>query len=226
MPKRRAKKKKILSFQSRRAERTRLADTGKPWPIYDSLQVESVQDICIAWDKEFGRLRRALQMRARDMPDQFSAEILARIMSGATYLWLRLNFQLDHRMQETKGAHLSDGLVNALMPRLLKLGGYIAEMSQIQAATARQWAITQAKQNELLASQPARPKRVRVKTPAVSQTAVEVQKNGSTAGHPTATSSSIIDGPKAEAVNERAGDLKPSRQSRLESDFDGSPTDS
>jgi hypothetical protein len=149
------------------------------------------------------------------MPDRFSGEILAQIMSSAMYLWLRLNLELDRRIRESDeenrfryGACLSEGFVNALMPQLFKLGEYIGQMSQIQAATARQWALTGEilHQNEEPASQPARRKRLRIKMPTESQPVVDVQTdeptNGTAGAQPTTTALSISDRRVAEDANE------------------------
>ena len=153
------------------------------------------------WDEEFVGLRTALQIRAQNMPDRFSGEILAQIMSSAMYLWLRLNLRLEHSIRRVdegnwnkNQADLPEGLVDALTPRLLKLGQYIAEMSQSQAATTRQWALTRDKlpQTEEAASQPPRKKRQRRKTPTESPPVVDgptdQQTNGTTGAHPPAIS--------------------------------------
>ena len=124
----------------------------------------------IRWDDEFRALRSALQTLAQNMPDRFAIETLAQIMSSAMYFWLRLNLELERRIRESDEenrlryeARLSEGVVNALMPRLFKLGEYIAEMAQSQAATTRQWALTREKlaRAEDAASQPAKKKRQR-----------------------------------------------------------------
>ena len=86
-------------------------------------------------------------MCAEHMPDRFSSEILAQIVSSAMYLWLRLHLQMDAHIRDLdekncyrREAQLSEGVVNVSMPRLMKLSEYIGEMTQMQAATARQWA--------------------------------------------------------------------------------------
>jgi hypothetical protein len=201
------------------AERERLSQQGEAWSLYDSLSTETGKGTSIRWHEEFARLSSALQTSARDMPERFAAEIFSEIMSSATYLWARTSFHLERCIQEfdehhqcRSGSQLSQGVVHELMPRLLKLGAYIGEMAQIQAATARQWALARDKSpQEQPATQPARKKRVRAKTPAESQPAVDVatdvRTNGTNGAHPPTTSVALSDPRIADVVNDGPGHL-------------------
>jgi hypothetical protein len=222
--KKKRRKRKKNSWQLgeiQRLKRERLAKKGEAWPVYESLLAEPVfqgssLSLGVKWDKEFALLYSALQRRAHDNPDQFSADVLARIMSCATYLWARASYQLacciqevDERSRGAKtGSSLNEWTWNVLVTRLLKLGQYIAEMAQSQAATTRQWALTRAKlpENEDAASQPARKKRRRAQTPTESQPVVDVQAgvptNGTAAAHPPATAISIGDRRGDDGANE------------------------
>jgi hypothetical protein len=204
-----------------RLKRERLARKGEAWPVYESLLAEPVfqgrsPDLGVKWDAEFALLLSALQRHAHDRPDQFSADVLARIMSVATYLFARSSFHLERCIQEVdersrgdkRGSLLDDWSRDVLVPRVLKLGQYIGAMAHIQAATARQWALTRDKlhQNEDAASQPPRKKRQRVKMPTESQPVVDgqtdVSTNGTAAAHPPATAISIGDRRVDEVANE------------------------
>lgn len=248
-PKKKRRKRKKSSWQLgevQRLKRERLARKGEAWPVYESLLAEPVfqgrsPELGVQWDKEYALLYSALQRRAHDRPDQFAAEVLARIMSSAAYLWARSSFHLERCIQEVdvrsrgdkRGSLLDDWDRDVLMPRVLKLGEYIGQMAHIQAATARQWALTREKlhqNNEEPASQPARRKRQRVKKPAQSPPVVDgpiaEPTNGTAGVHPPTTAISISDPRVAEVVNEGPVHLPASLQNRLEPYLDGSPTDS
>jgi hypothetical protein len=237
--KRRKKRKSPWKLSEiRRTNRERLAKKGEAWPLYDALLAEpekrgtslfaSSPFWGVKWEEEYALLRSALQRRAHDRPEQFAGEILARIMSSATYLWARTSFQVERCIEEfdtgkhcKSGSYLSPGVVNEPMPRLLRLGGYIGEMAQIQAATARQWALARDKSPpEQPATQPAAKKRLRAKTRAESQPAVDVPTdaptNGTNGAHPPAASVGASDRRIADVVNEGPGHLPTAVENRLE----------
>ncbi len=188
---------------------------GESHGLYESLRAEPLKfEFMGDWAAEFRGLRTALQMRAQHMPDRFSSEILAQIVSSAMYLWLRLHLQMERHIRDLdekncyrREAQLSEGVVNVSMPRLMKLSEYIGEMTQMQAATARQWALTREilAQAEDAASHPPRKRRQRAKL-TESQPAVDGQTdlptNGTAATHPPATAISIGDRRVGAAANE------------------------
>jgi len=136
----------------REKNRPRVVTSNDPWSFCDCLGDPRKESIP-AWDKEFARLLKALQKRALQSPDRFAAEILGRVISSASYVWLRMHQRIelsirsfDKRQQGMIESGLHENVVNVLMPQLLELGRYIAEIAHIQAATARQWSLAQAKQ--------------------------------------------------------------------------------
>jgi hypothetical protein len=130
-------------------QRIELAEAGDPWPLFRALKAD--QNTALRWDAEFAPLVAALERRACEAPDLFSAEVLAQIMAAATFLFLRTQMHVTSQIQradEQAGYSTAAGLssyASTAIPRLLEIGRYLAEIAHIQAATARQWALARAK---------------------------------------------------------------------------------
>ncbi|MCA1684974.1 MAG: hypothetical protein LC745_03115 [Planctomycetia bacterium] len=103
----------------------------------------------------FPLLLKALEARARRHPEQFSGEILARIVSMTTFLALRSHYLLAARIEQFDSSPQGRGRVELppafaekVIPQVLALHGSLAETLHAQATVARVWELTRAKKLE------------------------------------------------------------------------------
>jgi hypothetical protein len=101
----------------------------------------------------FKLLARAIEVRAREDPAGFSAEVFTRLVALTTYLTLRTHMHAGRLIavydRADRGvAELPRELTDLVLPRLVQLQEHLAELMAVQATTARSWALTRQKEIE------------------------------------------------------------------------------
>ena len=142
------------------------SDTPPEPPLYEVLEnAAKTGDVELLWERlttkpwtlqnmpeMFELLRRALEVRAKSDPRAFSEYCLSRAVALTAYLAHRAEFYtlfaIKGHDKSTKGRpeHASDHVTKELIPSLFSLHEHLAEMLQMQASTARQWALCESRQ--------------------------------------------------------------------------------
>jgi hypothetical protein len=102
-------------------------------------------------EETFQLLARAIQVRSRQAPAAFAAELYSRMVGFVGYLTMRTHLYAGrlvavHDRHDRGFAELPRELTDVLLPRLVQLQEHLAELMSAQAATARLWALTRQKE--------------------------------------------------------------------------------
>jgi hypothetical protein len=127
-----------------RETRLALAEVGK----YEELEAilkethPSILDVEEIWSF----VLRAMEVRSRQDPERFSADIYAAMVSFSSYMAVRARHVLGRRLlhqgeavRAGDPAGIDPHLYEDHLPKLVELQGHVAELLQGQATTARSW---------------------------------------------------------------------------------------
>lgn len=124
-------------------------------------------------ERLFPLLLRAIEVRSRRHPEEFSGEILAKIVSLTSYLALRSHYllaarveQYDRSPQGRGRVELPPAFADRVIPQLMALQSSLCEIMHVQASVARAWALARAKRAETDRAEGKRPAKAGGKTRA------------------------------------------------------------
>jgi hypothetical protein len=110
----------------------------------------------ISVNEQLGNLQRAYEVRAKSDPAGLSREIYSRMIGFNAFLLERSQLYIHERIvgrgdfpSTATIADFSIDVVERLLPRLLDMQRAMCEVLAAQAATARLWALTRAKEAKL-----------------------------------------------------------------------------
>jgi hypothetical protein len=186
-----------------RESRLALAEAGK----YEELEAilkethPSILDVEEIWSF----VLRAMEVRARQDPQRFAADIYAGMVSFSSYMAMRarhfLGRRLLHQGEAVRAgdpAGVDPHTYDDHVPKLVELQGHVAELLQGQAATARAWQLARRgkienEKAERASSRPPRMPTAEAEAPseaAPAQDGTDPEQTGELVlsnGHPTAT---------------------------------------
>jgi hypothetical protein len=104
-------------------------------------------------EETFRLFARAIQVRSRQDPAGFAAELFGRMVGLVGYLVMRAHIHAErlvavHDRRDRAFAEVPRELTDVLLPQLIQLQEHLAELMSAQAAVARLWALTRHKELE------------------------------------------------------------------------------
>jgi hypothetical protein len=127
-----------------RETRLALAEAGKYEELVKILKVTDWSILNV--DEIWGLVLRAMEVRAKQDPERFAADIYAEMVSLSSYMVMRAQFFLSRRilhqgqtMRAGDHAGIDPHIYQDHIPKLVELQEHVDELFQGQAATARAW---------------------------------------------------------------------------------------
>jgi hypothetical protein len=127
-----------------RETRLALAEAGK----YEELVtiLKETHPSILDFEEIWSFVLRAMEVRARQDPERFAADVYASMVSFTSYMAMRARFFLDRRLlhqgeavRAGDPAGIDPHVYEDHLPKLVELQGHVAELLQGQATTARSW---------------------------------------------------------------------------------------
>jgi hypothetical protein len=186
-----------------RETRLALAEEGR----YEELMkiLEETHPSILEVEQIWSFVLRAMEVRARQDPERFAADMYAGMVSFSSYMAMRARHFLGRRIlhqgeavRAGDPAGIDPHIFEDHVPKLVELQGHVAELLQGQAATARSWQLARRgmienDKAERASSRPPRMLSAEAAAPseaAPAQDAADPERTGEPVvlnGHPTAT---------------------------------------